>query len=156
MAEMSRDHLLAIVRRVWEERDPVPAGLVRRMQGAADLAEFETGLALDLELMTLADRSYELNGARGTAAYTLRFVHEDVNLLLRIAADGDHSRVDGWIVPAEPMTVRAILDEPETRAAVVNDGGRFEITGLPLGLMRLRLEPHDSGRAPFATPTFEI
>jgi hypothetical protein len=39
---------------------------------------------------------------------------------------------------------------------VVSESGRFELTDLPVGLMRLRLEPHDSGRPAFATPTFEI
>ena len=39
---------------------------------------------------------------------------------------------------------------------VVTESGRFELTGLPLGLLRLRLEPHDATRPAFATPTFEI
>jgi hypothetical protein len=156
MAEMSRERLLAIVRTVWEDRDPVPDGLIERMQSVAEMAEIEAGLDLELELMTLVDRSFELAGARGTASYTLRYVHGDTDLLLRVAANGDHSRVDGWVVPPEPMTIRALRDDPDNRATVVSDTGRFEITDLPLGLVRLRLEPHDATRPPFATPTFEI
>lgn len=157
MAEMSRERLLGIVRTIWEERDPVPVGLVERMQEVVELAELEAGLGLELELMTLVDRSLEMAGARGTSsAYTLRFVHGDVDLLLRVAADGDRSRLDGWVVPPEPMTVRALPDEPESRATIVSESGRFEILDLPLGLVRLRLEPHDASRAPFATPAFEI
>ena len=34
--------------------------------------------------------------------------------------------------------------------------GRFEIAGLPRGLVRLRLEPHDPARPAFATAGFEI
>ncbi|MEP9381872.1 hypothetical protein [Nocardioides sp. KR10-350] len=156
MAEMSRESLLEIVRTVWEERDPVPDGLVERMQEAAAAEEEAAGLAFELELMTLVERSEELAGARGSTAYTLRFAYDDVDLLLRIAADGDRSRVDGWIVPPEPMTVRAIREQTPSAAAIVSDTGRFELTDLPLGLVHLRLEPHDGSRAPFATPTFEI
>lgn len=153
MGELSREALLEIVRRAWEEHDPVPDDLVVRMQAAAAVAASD----LDLELMELVGRSTELVGARGSAAYTLRFVHGDTDLLLRVAVEGDESRVDGWVVPPEPMTVRAIQGEaPRARGAVVSESGRFELTGLPLGLLRIRLEPHDSDRPAFATPLFEI
>ena len=76
----------------------------RAMQAAAAIAASD----LDIELMELVERSTELVGARGSTAYTLRFVHGDTDLLLRIAVDGDRSRVDGWIVPPEPMTIRAL------------------------------------------------
>ncbi|WP_395690320.1 hypothetical protein [Nocardioides sp.] len=153
MSELSRDALLGIVRDVWERQDPVPDHLVAAMQAAAALAASD----IDVELMELVDRATELVGARGSSSYTLRFVHGDTDLLLRVAVDGDSSRVDGWIVPPEPMTVRALPgDRPTPHAAVVSEGGRFELTGLPLGLLRLRLEPHDTDRPAFATPTFEI
>ena len=153
MTELSREDLLGIVRRVWDQRDPVPDHLVATMQAAAALAASD----LDVELMELVERSTELAGVRGSTAYTLRFVHGDTDLLLRIAVDGGRSRVDGWIVPAEPMTVRAITDvEAARHAAVVSETGRFELTDLPLGMLRLRIEPHDASRPAFATPTFEI
>ena len=156
MSEMSREDLLGVVRTVWTERDPVPDGLVARMQAAAAMA----GSDLDVELMELVERSSELAGARGggaTTSYTLRFVHGDTDLLLRVAVDGDRSRVDGWVVPPEPMTVRALPGaDPAPHSAVVTETGRFELTDLPLGLLRLRLEPHDTTRPAFATRAFEI
>lgn len=153
MTELSREALLEIVRDVYERHDPVPAHLVASMQAAAALADSD----LDLELMELVEHSTELVGARGSTSYTLRFVHGDTDLLLRVAVDGDRSRVDGWIVPPEPMTVRALTGtEPANHDAVVSDSGRFELTGLPLGMLRLRIEPHDTSRPAFATPTFEI
>lgn len=154
MTEMSREDLLRVVRRVWEDRDPVPDGLVAQMQAAVAMATSD----LDVELMALVESSTELAGARGSAAYTLRFVHGETDLLLRVAVDGDRSRVDGWIVPPVAMTVRAIQadGEPRPHHAAVSETGRFELTGLPLGLFRLRLEPHDVTSTAFATPTFEI
>lgn len=153
MSELSRDALLGIVRDVWERQDPVPDHLVPAMQAATAVAAAD----LDVELMELVEESTELVGARGTTSYTLRFVHGDTDLLLRVAVDGDRSRVDGWVVPPEPMTVRALPGEdPQDWSSVVTDTGRFELTDLPLGLLRLRLEPHDTARPAFATPTFEI
>ena len=153
MSELSRDALLGIVRDVWERHDPVPEHLVTSMQAVAALAASD----LDVELMELVEQASELAGARGSSSYTLRFVHGDTDLLLRVAIDGDRSRVDGWVVPPEPMTVRALPEQtPARHAAVVTDTGRFELTDLPLGLLRLRLEPHDATRPAFATPTFEI
>lgn len=153
MSELSREALLEIVREVWEEHDPVPGHLVAAMQAAAAMADSD----LDVELMSMVERSTELAGARGSSSYTLRFAHDGTEMVLRIAVDGDTSRVDGWIVPAEPMTVRALAgDEAAPRGAVITETGRFELTGLPVGLMRLRLEPHDTSRPAFVTPTFEI
>jgi hypothetical protein len=153
MSELSRDALLGIVRDIWERRDPVPEHLVAAMQAAAAIAASD----LDVELMELVEQATELVGARGSTSYTLRFVHGDTDLLLRVAVDGDRSRVDGWVVPPEPMTVRALPgDNPSDWSSVVTDTGRFELTDLPLGLLRLKLEPHDTTRPAFATPTFEI
>ncbi|MFT4289406.1 hypothetical protein [Nocardioides sp.] len=163
MSEMSREQLFEVVRSAYSAADPVPDGLVERMRAAAATAAEDAGFAFELELMTLLERSEELAGARGTgmgSAYTLRFVHGEIDLLLRIARDGEAARVDGWVVPPEPMTVRALVGAPDSSlspaAAAVSDSGRFELTGLPAGLARLRLEPHDTSRPPFATPTFEI
>ena len=91
--------LLDVVRRVWTERDPVPEGLVARMQAAAAAADTD----LDVELMLLVERSDRAGGARGSAtAYTLRFAHGE----LRAAApgrrdDGEFRRIDGWVVAVD-------------------------------------------------------
>jgi len=158
MSEMSREDLLDVVRRVWEERDPVPEQLVDRMQAAAALAASDVDL--ELELMELVERSTELAGARGATAYTLRFVYGETDLLLRIAVEGDVSRVDGWIVPPQPMTVHAVRTSPTGRedavVSDVGDSGRFVLADLPLGQLQLKLEPRDRARTAIATPAFEI
>ncbi|GAB7006558.1 hypothetical protein JCM18899A_40310 [Nocardioides sp. AN3] len=161
MTEMSRDQLLAVVRSAYEENDPVPPGLVDRMQAVARGGAEDLGISLELELMTLLEQSSELAGTRSAgdattrSVYTLRFVHGQLDLLLRVAPEGEASRIDGWVVPPEPITVRVVHDDGSTYAAVVSETGRFDIADVPLGLVRLRLEPHDD-RPPFVTPSFEI
>ena len=105
MSEPNRDELLDAVRRMWTERDPVPEGLVARMQAVAAAADTD----LDVELMLLVERSAELAGARGSAtAYTLRFEYGELQLLVRVGGDGESRRLDGWVTPSTAMTVRAV------------------------------------------------
>lgn len=158
--ELTYDGLMGLVREAWTHGDPVPDGLVVRMQAAAALADSaaERG-GLDAELMVLVDRSEELLGVRGVATvYTLRFASDGVDLLLRVAVEGEGSRIDGWVVPPEPMTILVLA--PDGAAVngqvVAGETGRFQLDHLPAGMLRLRLEPHDAGRAPFVTPSFEI
>jgi hypothetical protein len=137
----------------------VPDGLVARLQTAAALAASDTDL--DIELMLLVERTEELAGARGasTTAYTLRFAHGGVDLLLRVSTDGASSRIDGWVVPPSPVavTVQRDIDTGWTDDATleVPATGRFELPDLIPGMLRLRLEPVD-GSTSFMTPAFEI
>ncbi|MEU0313879.1 hypothetical protein [Nocardioides sp. NPDC006273] len=166
--EPTREELLGLVRQAYVSGDPVPGGLISRMQAAAAGAAEDSGLGLDLELMLLVESSSgtEAAGVRSSAAsasarsaYTLRFAQSGVDVLVRVASDTDTTaRLDGWVVPGSPMTVRAIrADEVRTPIVAVTLGasGRFELTSLPAGLIRLRFEPAD-GAAAFLTPTFEI
>ena len=157
---MTREEIFGALEELWTQRDPMPDGLVERMQA---LVHAEVALAdtdLDYELMLLIERTSELAGTRSAGtAYTLRFGGDNLDLLVRAGGGngGATTRLDGWVVPPEPMTVRALPEQtPARHAAVVTDTGRFELTDLPLGLLRLRLEPHDATRPAFATPTFEI
>jgi hypothetical protein len=159
MTELHDDDLYTAIRTYWEARDPMPEGMVARLQAAAALAAFDTDL--DIELMLLVERTEELAGARGTstAAYTLRFAHEGVDLLLRVSTDGSSSRIDGWVVPPSPVAVVVQRDSAagwsDDTTLEVGDTGRFELPDLVPGMLRLRLEPTD-GSTSFMTPAFEI
>ena len=159
LSDVGDDDLLAGLRAHWETRDPVPDGMVARLQAATALAASDTDL--DIELMLLVERTEELAGARGTStsAYTLRYAHDGVDLLLRVSSEGATSRIDGWVVPPSPVTlvVQRDIDTGWTDDATleVGDAGRFELADLHPGMLRLRLEPVD-GSTSFMTPAFEI
>jgi hypothetical protein len=160
--ELGDDDLYAGIRAYWDCHDSVPEGMVARLQEAAALAASDLyGVGLDIELMLLVERTEELAGARGgsATAYTLRFAHDGVDLLLRVSGDGDSSRIDGWVVPPSPI---AVVVQRDTAAGWtddatfdVGDTGRFELADLAPGMLRLRLEPTD-GTTSFLTPAFEI
>ena len=159
--DLSREGLLKIVRQVWEERDPVPEGLVERMQAVMQTEVILADTDLDYELLVLVERSAELAGARGTAAYTLRFAHDTTEVLLRTDRDDSGgARLDGWIAPAAAMRVRAteVTDHGEGHSweTETDANGRFEFAELPTGLFRLWLTPLDSDTTAFGTPAFEI
>src|SRR3954449_13224446 len=149
---LSDEDLFAGIRAHWESADPVPEGMVARLQTAAALAASDTDL--DIELMLLVERTEELAGARGasTTAYTLRFAHDGVDLLLRVSTDGASSRIDGWVVPPSPVTVTVQRDNDlgwvDDALLDVGDSGRFELPHLHPGMLRLRLAPVD-GSTPF-------
>lgn len=157
---MSRDRIFDELETMWTLRDPMPPGLVERMQAvaAAEMALSQTDL--DYELMLLIERSSELAGTRGGMAYTLRFAAEGLDLLVRAggANGGATTRLDGWIVPPAPVTVRASQVGADQRSweVEIDDRGRFEFAELPPGLYRLWLTPRDDDAKAFGTPTFEI
>ena len=169
---MSRDEIFDHLETMWSERDPMPEGLVERMQ-ALVAAEVTMALTdLDYELMMLIERSAELAGTRGGAgtgtgtAYTIRFGTGDLELLVRAGGrnGGGTTRLDGWVVPPAELTVRATrlagsgADTPAEQSweVEVDAQGRFELTDLPAGLYRLWLTPHAADAKPFGTPAFEI
>jgi hypothetical protein len=159
MTELTDNELYAGIRAYWESHDPVPDDMVARLQAAAALAASDTDL--DIELMLLVERTEELAGARGasTAAYTLRFAHDGVDLLLRVSTEGSASRIDGWVVPPSPIAVVVQRDTgagwSDDATLEIGDTGRFELPDLTPGMLRLRLEPTD-GTTSFMTPAFEI
>lgn len=149
-----QDRLLAEVRDAYRQLDPAPPELVPRVQAALAMAVSD----VDAELMELVEESSQLAGVRGGSAYTLRFQHDQSELVLRVSAEEDAARIDGWVVPAEPASVTVLLGEQRqaTDPVIASELGRFEVEELPRGLVRLRLEPHDPTRPAFVTPGFEI
>ncbi len=150
--DVSRAELAAM----WVRHDPMPDGLVEKVL----VALATESLDADYELLSLVERSRELEGARGSGeSFTITFSRGAFSLLLRVSGISSRScRVDGWVTPARPMKVTA-SQQGSSWEAVVDAVGRFEISRLPTGLTRFWLladDAPDDGDGLFATPTFEL
>ena len=151
MTELSDDDLLTGIRAHWESRDPVPDGLVARLQTAAALAASDLyDVGLDIELMLLVERTEELAGARGAG-------HDGVHAALRPrrrrpAAPRLHRRrllADRRLGGPAVAGHRAVQRDIDTgwsddATLEVGDTGRFELPDLTPGMLRLRLEPRST------------
>ena len=88
--------ILAEVRQLWAERDPLPDGLVDQIQFAIDLE------CLDVEVlrMTLLD---EATSARGDELSRLvTFSSDTLTIMIRVFPGKDGTnRIDGWLTPGD-------------------------------------------------------
>lgn len=144
--------LFAGLRAMWEERDPVPAGLIDRMVAAIAVED----LSREYAMLTLVEGDYaDVRGFSDTA--TLQFSDGKTSILLHVTAaeDGAH-RIDGW-VDAEARRVRLVQGDRDI-ATDVGAHGRFAFDGVRTGLTRVRLSVigADGTSVEFQTPQFEI
>ncbi len=124
---MSDDDFLDELRAAADEFDPVPAGVLRDASAALALR------ALDAELAELLE-----SGAlvRGDGPTQLAFESERVTVNLEISGD----MVRGLVTGAEG---EAVVETPRSsRAAPITDGW-FTATGVPSGLVRIRVTALD-------------
>ena len=146
--------LVGAVRAGWARRDPVPDGLVERIQFTLTLD------ALHAEVATLSRLDLASSGARGgdtEAVRTVTFTSETLVTMVTLAQQPDGSvRIDGWTVPEEGssdgLRVEVLLagNTRETRADV---DGRFVFESIPTGMAKFAL--HHEGRT-VLSPTLEI
>ena len=152
-----RDAIFDDLATMWEARDPMPDGLIDKVL----VALATENLDAEYELLHLVERSRELDGVRGgvSEAMTIAFSAGAFSLLLRVTELTDSfCRVDGWVSPAQAMTVK-VTQPGGTIQAIVDALGRFEISRLPTGLTRFFLlsdDAMDESERSFATPTFEL
>ena len=157
--------LLAAVSRLWEQLDPPPDGLA---EGALARIAAED---LEFELLTLVEASDDaLAGVRHAApeggveagTWSLEYEGGDFQVHVRLTRIEDHTRVDGWVVPARPLTVRLSAEgSTEPLQAEVDEFGRFEFSSAPTGLTRLTFidaetDPDRAAARPRVTPPFWI
>lgn len=141
MADLTDDELLDSVAQLWQELDPPPADLAEGVLSRLAAAD------LDVELLTLVE-SAEPAGVRSisttpqaeeTGTWSLEYTGPEFRVHVRIAKVDGIARVDGWVVPARPLTVRISTERPYRvlQQAEVDWRGRFELVGSPTGLCRL-------------------
>ncbi|MDT4916931.1 MAG: hypothetical protein QOI15_3051 [Pseudonocardiales bacterium] len=146
------DDVLRRTAAIFEALDPVPAGLVDRINFGLTLE------ALHAEVAEL-QRSANLAGVRGDAVsdvQTVTFTSSTLTTMISVTpASGDRVRVDGWIAPAGRISVE-LRAKAETRQTECDADGRFVFDDVPRGLAQFVLRPEgDEGRA-VVTPAIEI
>ncbi|HYI55006.1 MAG TPA: hypothetical protein VEX57_13650 [Microlunatus sp.] len=147
--------LLDSVRALYDRTDPVPDGLVERIQ-------FEITLdALHAELATLTQVDLATSGARSASTESVRtvtFTAETMTTMVTISAQPDGSvRVDGWVAPGAGLLVEVLLADGARRTYTDGDG-RFVVEDLPAGLAKFALHTTDAAGSPHTvvSPTIEL
>jgi len=154
--------LIARVGRVWQQVDPAPDDLADGV--LARIAAED----LEFDLLTLVESQDALAGVRSgpetnedsvrteTGSWSLEYAGPDFKVYLRMTRIEDRTRVDGWVVPARPLTVR--LSEVDVPLQTpVDEFGRFEFAEAPSGLARLVfLDETPTADRPRITPPFWI
>lgn len=146
--------LLNSVRAYYDERDPVPDGLVDRIQFQVTLDALHTEVATltQLDLATAGTRS-----ATTEAVRTITFTSDSVTTMVTLTPLGDGSvRVDGWAAPGAGILVELLLPNGP-RDTYADDDGRFVFEGVPSGLAKFALYvPHDSELFTVLSPAIEL
>jgi hypothetical protein len=146
--------LLESLRDYFEGSDPVPTGLVERIQ-------FEITLdALQAEIATLTQLDLADSGARGATTEdvrTITFTSASLTTMVTVTAEPDGSvRVDGWAAPGAGLRVELLLPEG-ARETYADDAGRFVFEGVPRGLSKFAMHvPRGEEFSTVLTPTIEL
>ncbi|MEY9861052.1 hypothetical protein ABH935_006690 [Catenulispora sp. GAS73] len=129
--------ILGDVRALYEDADPVPAGLLTRVAFALDLAGLED------EIARLEASGLEAVGVRGTEqSRTITFDSESLTIVVQVSPSGDTMRVDGWLAPPAVHHVRLRTGEKDFHTSS-DELGRFVLLDVPHGLVQIAVEAED-------------
>lgn len=149
------EDLLRSIRAAYELEDPLPAGLIERLQFQITLD------ALHAEVATLTHLDLASAGARSTVTESVRtvtFTSQSLTTMVTITAQsGGSVRVDGWAAPGAGLVVEVLLAEG-SRQTGTDEDGRFVFEELPAGLARfvLHRRPDQGEPTRVLTPTIEL
>ena len=146
--------LLNSLRAHFDEHDPVPEGLVDRI-------EFELTLdALHAEVATLITMDLATTHVRSAATEdvrTITFTSESMTTMVTLTPQPDGTvRVDGWAAPCAGVRIEVLLPEG-ARETHADFDGRFVFEDLPSGLAKFALHvPRGEEFATVLSPTIEL
>jgi hypothetical protein len=136
---------------LYAQLDPVPSGLVERVQFGITLE------ALHAEIAEL-QRSADLAGVRSdgvTDAQTITFTSARLTTMVTISPiSAELARIDGWVVPGAGVTVelRTVSGVSTTTA---DSEGRFVFESVERGMAQFVLRATDDA-TPVITPSIEL
>ena len=138
------ERILAQLATLYDTIDPVPFGLLDRIDFALAVAELEA----DIAELTRG----ELAGVRGEETDSVTFTSGSLSLMVTTVVSARHVRVDGWVT--SPGAEIDVVGEGVTRTVAADDSGRFAVEDVPRG--RAHFVVRREGYRPVITPSIEI
>jgi hypothetical protein len=144
---------MAALRALWDVADPMPSGLVDRVQFG--LEPDPDGDVVDVEVSRLVEMTAPVAARSDEFTRLVTFQSDSLTIMVMLerAIDGT-TRIDGWLTPGAVLRIE--LRCPAGPMSTDSDGaGRFSLDAVPTGAVRLIV--HDAGRAcRIITPTIEL
>lgn len=149
----SDDALLRELAGVMGATDPVPPGLVERVQFALALEELHAEVA-EIVRTPVDPVAVRTSQTVEASVETITFTAEDLRVMVAVGRDeaGGAVRIDGWVSPAGVVEVVARQENGELTASS-GETGRFVLVGLAHGHLQLVFRM-DSRTV--VTPAFEV
>jgi hypothetical protein len=121
------------IRAIFEQVDPMPAGLPERIKFALAMRGLETEVA-----RLAAEEDPRLVAARGTeASRTVTFDSASLTIMIRIDSNKNGTvRIDGWLAPPQRREIE-METSTETLGGCSDEQGRFAFADVPQGPARL-------------------
>jgi hypothetical protein len=127
------DELVARLRRIAARADPVPAALLAAAREAFGLRDLDARVA---ELVRDSAVGATATAVRGPGTRLLSFEAADAVIECEVTTRGPRRDIIGQLVGAVATTLRVQAGNQAVDAAV-DEHGRFSVSDLPAGLLRL-------------------
>jgi hypothetical protein len=140
------DELEQELRRLADDQEPVPAGLIRAAVDAFAWRDIDAELAeLVYDSLVDADEASLVRGSSGQRLVS--FAAGDMTIDVEVTSAGPERTVMGQIAPPQPATVDIRCPE-DTVTVEADELGRFRSGPLPHGPASLRLRPPSGAAGP--------
>lgn len=145
--------ILAAIGAHYADVDPMPEGLVERVQFALTLDSLHTEIA---ELQRLSAGSLSYRGEDADEVQTVTFTSTSLTTMITITPGAAGTiRLDGWIAPGAGVAVE-LRQEHGTTTTTADEDGRFVFESVPRGMAQFILRSPEAGRVPVVTPSMQL
>ncbi|WP_290059780.1 hypothetical protein [Amycolatopsis solani] len=142
--------LLAGVRELWEDADPMPATLVEQIRFAIALED------VDLEVMRIREQEgLAVTRSAAEQGRLITFDSESLTIMVNVSPEAAGTmRLDGWLTPPaeHPIEVRT-ANGPLTTTSDAE--GRFAVNGVAHGMVQVLVRTLGRSRT-VSTPAIEL